>query len=68
MMGQTYYRNEYDHCVYFKNSKDIFIILVLCVIDMLFAIARMDEIKTNLGCRNTQTGKMKSLGFHNRSM
>lgn len=62
MMSLNYIRSEYDHCVYFKNLKDIFIILVLCVIDMLSVSKRMDEIKTNLGYRNThrqENGKLR---------
>ena len=44
MVSQGYTRSEYDHCLYFKNLNDIFIILVLYVDDMLIVSKSMDMI------------------------
>jgi hypothetical protein len=40
-VSQNCTRSEYDHCVYFKSSNGIFIILVLYVDDMFVAIPSM---------------------------
>ncbi|KAL0433194.1 UNVERIFIED_CONTAM: Retrovirus-related Pol polyprotein from transposon TNT 1-94 [Sesamum latifolium] len=52
MMGQTYTRSKYDHCVYLRKLQDgSFIYLLLYIDDMLIAsksLAEIERLKTQL--------------------
>ena len=61
MVSQGYTRSEYDHCLYFKISNDIFIILVLYVDGMPTVSKSMDEIN-RLKAQKARNFYMKDLG------
>jgi hypothetical protein len=53
MMSQNYTRSEYDHCAYFKKlNNGIFIVLVLCVDDIILSnkiIIEINRLKVQMG-------------------
>lgn len=62
MLGQTYTRSHYDHCVYFKKLRDgSFIYLLLYVDDMLIASRNKSEIE-RLKQKLSSEFEMKDLG------
>ena len=62
MGSQKYTKSEYDHYVYFKKfNNGIFIILVLCVDDMILARKSIIEIN-RLKAQMARTFDMKDLG------
>lgn len=62
MIGQTYTRSHYDHCVYFKKLRDgSFIYFLLYVDDMMIASNNKKEID-NLKQKLSTEFEMKDLG------
>jgi hypothetical protein len=62
MVSLNFTRSEYDHCVYFKKLENgMFIILVLCVDDMLVASKSMVKIN-KLKAQLARAFDMKDLG------